>query len=51
MIICGMEKFSMVDYDGYIACTVFTKGCNFLCPFCHNATLVTGEAAETSTSI
>ena len=46
MIICGMEKFSMVDYDGYISCTVFTKGCNFLCPFCHNASLVTGEAAE-----
>ena len=46
MIICGMEKFSMVDYDGFIACTVFTKGCNFLCPFCHNASLVTGEAAE-----
>lgn len=46
MIVCGMEKFSMVDYDGYIACTVFTKGCNFLCPFCHNSSLVTGDAAE-----
>ena len=46
MIICGMEKFSMVDYDGYISCTVFTKGCNFLCPFCHNSSLVTGDAAE-----
>ena len=46
MIICGMEKFSMVDYDGYISCTVFTKGCNFLCPFCHNSSLVTGAAAE-----
>lgn len=46
MIICGMEKFSMVDYDGFIACTVFTKGCNFLCPFCHNASLVTGDAVE-----
>jgi len=46
MIICGMEKFSMVDYDGYISCTVFTRGCNFLCPFCHNSSLVTGEAAE-----
>ena len=46
MIICGMDKFSMVDYDGFIACTVFTKGCNFLCPFCHNSSLVTGEAAE-----
>ena len=48
MIICGMEKFSMVDFDGYISCTVFTKGCNFLCPFCHNASLVTGEATEIS---
>ena len=46
MIICGMEKFSMVDYDGYIGCTVFTRGCNFLCPFCHNSSLVTGEAQE-----
>ena len=46
MIICGMEKFSMVDYDGFISCTVFTRGCNFLCPFCHNSSLVTGEAAE-----
>ncbi len=46
MKICGMEKFSMVDFDGYIACTVFTPGCNFRCPFCHNAALVTGEAAE-----
>ena len=46
MKICGMEKFSMVDYDGYISCTVFTPGCNFRCPFCHNAILVTGGAAE-----
>lgn len=33
---------SMVDYDGKIACTVFTGGCNFRCPFCHNAALVLG---------
>ena len=50
MKICGMEKFSMVDFDGYIACTVFTPGCNFRCPFCHNAALVTGQAAEISES-
>ena len=31
----------MVDFDGKIACTVFTGGCNFRCPFCHNALLVT----------
>lgn len=36
----------MVDFDGYISCTVFTPGCNFRCPFCHNAALVTNEAQE-----
>lgn len=41
-----MEKFSMVDFDGYISCTVFTPGCNFRCPFCHNAALVNREAQE-----
>ena len=33
----------MVDYDGKIACTVFTGGCNFRCPFCHNGSLVIGD--------
>ena len=37
----------MVDYDGKIACTVFTGGCNLRCPFCHNASLVKNEIAET----
>lgn len=46
MIICGYEKFSMVDYDGNIACTVFTGGCNFRCPFCHNAPLVIGDLRQ-----
>ncbi len=32
----------MVDYDGKIACTVFTEGCNFRCPFCQNGALVVG---------
>lgn len=41
MKLYGMEKYSLVDYDGYVACTVFTGGCNFRCPFCHNAALVT----------
>ena len=36
----GLEKFSGVDYDGKLACTVFTVGCNFRCPFCHNSPLV-----------
>ncbi len=33
----------MVDYDNYISCTVFTGGCNFRCPFCHNGALVVGN--------
>lgn len=45
MIICGYEKFSMVDYDDKIACTIFTGGCNFRCPFCHNGALVIGDVA------
>ena len=44
MKLYGMEKYSLVDYDGYVACTVFTGGCNMRCPFCHNASLVTGLA-------
>ena len=43
MEIRGFEKFSLVDYDGYIACTVFTEACNFKCPFCHNSSLVYGD--------
>lgn len=42
MIIHGFEKFSLVDYDKKISCTVFTAGCNFRCPFCHNSSLVLG---------
>lgn len=41
MKILGLQKLSMVDYDGHIATTIFTSGCNFACPFCHNSSLVT----------
>ena len=51
MIVCGFEKFSMVDYDGKIACTVFTGGCNFRCPFCHNGALVVGDVKSPEISI
>lgn len=40
MNVFGIEKLSMVDYDGKIAATIFTGGCNFRCPFCHNSSLV-----------
>ena len=36
----GMQKMTLLDYPGYVACTLFTGGCNFRCPFCHNALLV-----------
>lgn len=39
----GLQKLTLLDYPGVTACTVFTCGCNFRCPFCHNASLVTGK--------
>ncbi|MBQ3047327.1 MAG: anaerobic ribonucleoside-triphosphate reductase activating protein [Clostridia bacterium] len=42
MHVCGLEKMSLVDYDGLVCATVFTGGCNFLCGFCHNSPLVMG---------
>ena len=40
MQIKGLQKLTLLDYPGKVACTVFTAGCNFRCPFCHNASLV-----------
>ncbi len=37
----GLQKMTLLDYPGRVACTIFTGGCNFRCPFCHNALLVT----------
>lgn len=41
MLINGFQKLTVLDYPGKVACIVFTPGCNFRCPFCHNAALVT----------
>ncbi|MBR5491198.1 MAG: anaerobic ribonucleoside-triphosphate reductase activating protein [Oscillospiraceae bacterium] len=46
MKISGLLKLSALDYPGKIACTVFTHGCPFRCPFCHNAALVTEKEEE-----
>lgn len=43
MKIAGIQKLTLLDYPGFVACTVFTYGCNFRCPFCHNAELVVGN--------
>lgn len=40
MKIASYQKFTLVDYPGKIATTIFTIGCNFRCPFCHNPELV-----------
>ena len=40
MDIAGLQKTTLLDYPGHIACTVFLPGCNLRCPFCHNASLV-----------
>ena len=38
----GLQKLTLLDFPGMTACTVFTSGCNFRCPFCHNPRLVFG---------
>lgn len=43
MKIGGLQKVSLIDYPGKICAVVFTRGCNFRCPFCHNASLVLPE--------
>lgn len=45
MKIAGLQKMTLLDYPGKVACTVFLGGCNFRCPFCHNSELIAG--AET----
>ena len=42
-MICGLQKMTLLDYPGKVACTVFLGGCNFRCPFCHNSELFTGK--------
>jgi len=46
MKIQGLQKMTLLDYPGRVACTVFLGGCDFRCPFCHNASLVLGEGGE-----
>ena len=46
MKISGLQKLTLLDFPGKMACTVFTYGCNFRCPFCHNALLVTEENSD-----
>ena len=49
MKIQGLQKMTLLDYPGKVACTVFLGGCDFRCPFCHNFELVTGPMPEAVT--
>lgn len=46
MVISGMEKLTLLDYPGNTACLIFTQGCNFRCPFCHNSDLLSDNASN-----
>ncbi|WP_155313241.1 anaerobic ribonucleoside-triphosphate reductase activating protein [Desulfosarcina ovata] len=46
MILAGFQKNSFIDYPGKISCVLFVTGCNFICPYCHNADLARGEYPE-----
>ena len=46
MNIKGLQKLTLLDFPGKVACTVFLGGCNMRCPFCHNAPLVLGYGGE-----
>lgn len=45
MNIQGFNKLTLLDYPGHMAATIFLGGCNLRCPFCHNASLVSGPAS------
>ncbi len=44
MNVNGLQKLTLLDYPGKVACTVFLAGCNLRCPFCHNSELIPGSA-------
>lgn len=44
MRIHGLQKMTLLDFPGRVACTVFLGGCDYRCPFCHNFELADGSA-------
>lgn len=48
MFLAGIQKLTLLDYPGKVACTVFTAGCDLRCPFCHNASLALPERERDS---
>ena len=48
MVIAGLQKTTLLDYPGKVACTVFLSGCNFCCPFCQNWEIITDKGEDIS---
>ncbi len=46
MNIAGLQKMTLLDFPGKVACTVFLPGCNFRCPFCHNSPLLDSQTPD-----
>ena len=46
MTIAGLQKTTLLDYPGKVACTVFLRGCNFRCPFCQNGEILEGGEGD-----
>lgn len=46
MRIGGLQRLTLLDFPGTVSCTIFTIGCNFRCPFCHNALLALRERED-----
>ena len=51
MIIGGLQKLTLIDFPGKVACTVFLSGCNFRCPWCYSKELVLPQSIETQPKI
>ena len=51
MILGGLQKFTLIDYPGKLACTIFLIGCNFRCPWCYSGELVLPEKIKTQPKI
>ncbi len=48
-MIAGLQKMTLLDFPGKVACTLFLQGCNFRCPFCHNSDLLPHKGEECMT--
>lgn len=46
MIIGGLQRTSLSDFPGHVSAIVYTRGCNYRCPYCHNPDLIAGEGTE-----